>query len=61
MPMESDEIIIRCYRKPIPVMVDPGGNHPQHERDLLLGWICQGENRSPILQNFPDTRIVAKV
>ena len=60
-PMESGEIIIRYYRKPIPVMVDPGNNHPQHEHDLLLGWIHQGGHNSPVLKSFPPAKIVAKV
>ncbi|MGR3279631.1 hypothetical protein ACSYAD_31700 [Acaryochloris marina NIES-2412] len=59
--MESDEIIIRYYRQPIPVMVDPGQNHRRHERDLLLGWIYQGGHKSPVLNSFPNARIVAKV
>lgn len=58
--MGSEEIIIRYYRKPLPVMVDPGKNHPQHEPDLLLGWICQGKDRSPVLKSFPNAVIVAK-
>lgn len=58
--MEPDEIIIRYYRKPIRVMVDPGKNHPRYERDWLLGWICQGEAKSPVLKNFPNAEIVAK-
>ncbi|MGR3279315.1 hypothetical protein ACSYAD_30070 [Acaryochloris marina NIES-2412] len=58
--METEEIIIRYYRKPIPVMVDPGQNHRRHEHDLLLGWICQGNDRSPVLKNFPNAEIVAK-
>lgn len=58
--MESDEIIIHCYRKPIRIMLDPGKNHPRYERDWLLGWICQGESRTPILKKYPDAKIVAK-
>ncbi|QUY45986.1 hypothetical protein [Acaryochloris marina] len=58
--MEQDEIIIRYYRKPIRVMVDPGKNHPRYESDLLFGWICQGKARRPVLQKFPDAEIVAK-
>ncbi|BDM83105.1 hypothetical protein AM10699_59660 (plasmid) [Acaryochloris marina MBIC10699] len=59
--MESDEIIIRCYCPPKPVMVDPGRSHPCYEPDLLLGWICQGESKKPVLKKFPDVEIVAKV
>lgn len=58
--MDADEIIIRYYIEPISVMVDPGKNHPKYERDLLLGWICQGGCRSPVLQKFPNAEIVAK-
>lgn len=58
--MERDEIIIRYYRKPMRVMVDPGKNHPRYERDVLLGWICQGGCRSPVLQKFSKAEIVAK-
>ncbi|WP_299405404.1 hypothetical protein [Acaryochloris sp. IP29b_bin.148] len=58
--MESDEIIIRYYCPPKPVMVDPGKSHPCYERDLLLGWICQGESKKPVLKEFPDAEIVAK-
>ncbi|WP_041661564.1 hypothetical protein [Acaryochloris marina] len=58
--MERVEIIIRYYRKPIRVMVDPGKNHPRYERDWLLGWICQGESRTPVLKKYPDAKIVSK-
>ena len=58
--MERDEIIIRYYLKPIPVMVDPGKHRPRHERDLLLGWVCEGKGRRPILKSFPNAEIVAK-
>ncbi|KAI9129359.1 hypothetical protein ON05_035130 (plasmid) [Acaryochloris sp. CCMEE 5410] len=58
--MESDEIIIRYYCPPMPVMVDPGMSHSSYEPDILLGWICQGEHRWPVLQKFPDAEIVAK-
>lgn len=61
MPMDSDEIVIRYYSKPIPVMVDPGKSHQHYERDLLLGWICQGESRKPVLKKFPKAELVAKV
>ena len=60
MPMDSEEITIRYYSKPIPVMVDPGKHHSRYERDLLLGWICQGECKSPVLQKFSSGEIVAK-
>lgn len=59
--MKHDEIIIRYYSKPIPVMVDPGKSHPCYERDLLLGWIYQGKTRNPVLKKFPNAEIVAKV
>lgn len=59
--MEHDEIIIRYYLKPIRVMVDPGKNHPRHERDLLLGWIHQGGRKSPVLKSFPNAKIMAKI
>lgn len=58
--MNSEEIIIRYYSKPIPVKVDPGEHHPNYERDLLLGWVCQGSSRRPVLQKFPNAKIVAK-
>ncbi|ABW33314.1 hypothetical protein [Acaryochloris marina] len=59
--MESDEIIIRYYHQPKPVMVDPGKSHPCYEPDLLLGWICKGDSKKPVLKKFPDAEIVAKV
>lgn len=58
--MASEEIIIRYYSKPILVMVDPGKGHPSYERDMLLGWVCQGKCRKPVLQKFPNAEIVAK-
>lgn len=59
-PMESDEIIIRCYLNPVPVMVDPGRHHSRYERDVLLGWICQGDYKMPVLKTFPGAEIKAK-
>ncbi|QUY44810.1 hypothetical protein [Acaryochloris marina] len=59
--MEAEEIIIRYYGKPIPVMVDPGKNHPRHERDLLLGWIDKEGHKSPVLKSFPNAKIMAKI
>ncbi len=59
--MEQNEIFIRYYSKPIPVMVDPGRSHPCYERDLLLGWIYQGKTRNPVLKKFPNAEIVAKL
>lgn len=58
--MDSEEIIIRYYSKPIPVMVDPEKDHPSYERDMLLGWVCQGRCKRPVLQKFPNAEIVAK-
>lgn len=58
--MASEEIIIRYYSTPIPVMVDPGKGHPSYERDMLLGWVCQGRGKRPILQKFSNAEIVAK-
>ena len=60
MSAKSEEIIIRYYRKPIHVMVGPGKRHPRHEHDLLLGWVCEGKGRRPILKSFPNAEIVAK-
>lgn len=58
--MDSEEIIIHYFKKPIPVMVDPGKDHPCYERDVLLGWICQGDYKTPVLKNFPDAEIKSK-
>lgn len=58
--MDSEEMIIRYHIKPIPVMVDPGKHHPRYERDLLLGWICEGHCKRPILRKFLKAKIVAK-
>ncbi|WP_261892375.1 hypothetical protein [Acaryochloris marina] len=60
MPMDSEEITICYYSEPIPVMVDPGKHHPRYEPDLLLGWICEGSCKRPVLQEFSSGRIVAK-
>lgn len=58
--MDPEEIIIRYYSEPIPVMVDPGKHHPRYEPDFLLGWICQGRCKTPVLQKFSSGEIVAK-
>ena len=61
MPIESEEIIIRYYLDPVPVMVDPGKNYPNNERDLLLGWICEGKGRRPVLKKFPNAKLMNKI
>lgn len=60
LSMKSEEIIIHCFPKPIRVIVDPGKHHPRYEQDELIGWICQGEGRAPVLKKYPGAKIMSK-
>ena len=56
-----DEILLRYYLYPIPVIVVPQRDHSKYEPDTLLGWIYIGNCNTPVLKNFPGADIVAKV